>query len=544
MTEHTASETDVPVLIAGGSLVGMTMAVLLGHRGIPTIVAERHRGTAIHPRAAFILQRSMEVLRSVGIEDAVMERSAEQFDQDAAIMAVVTMAGEEIAWYLPKLNDGVRDLSPSIRLLASQIAIEPLLEQRARELGADVRFGTEVVGFEQDGDGVTVRLRDRDGGAESSVRARYLIAADGAHSPIRERLGIGESGRGTFSKSVTIYFRADVEPLLRGRSLGVVMVVNDTLQGFFRIEKPYQSGFLAVHGLGDPAAPNSDVWTGLTEERCIELVRAGLGVPDIPVAIDDVMEWQASADVADRYQEGRVILVGDSAHVMPPYGGYGGNTGIQDAQNLAWKLAAVLRGEADPGLLATYEAERRPVGRFTVEQAFARYVARAAPSLRDDTIEPTVSDTNIDLGYRYRSSAIVEEPGQEFQVQGDPRESGGLPGTRAPHQEVRLDGRTISILDLFGLRPVLLAASEGGAWADAARAAAQRLGVPLDAYVVGADLAEDGGFAERYGLTASGAVLVRPDGVVAWRGRTEDPAAERIVADALGAVFGRSAPGA
>src|SRR5690606_9478745 len=160
--------------------------------------------------------------------------------------------------------------------------------------------------------------------------------------------------------------------------------------------------------------PNSDMWTGLDDERCVELVRAGLGVPDIDVTIDDVMQWQASADVAERFQDGRVFLVGDAAHVMPPYGGYGGNTGIQDAHNLAWKLASVLRGDADEALLTTYDAERRPVARFTAEQAYARYVARAAPSLKELGVEPTVSDTNIDLGYRYRSSAVVPESHDAF----------------------------------------------------------------------------------------------------------------------------------
>jgi len=539
MDQHPTTGYDTPVLIAGGSLVGLTTASLLGSQGVPSIVVERHGGTAIHPRAAFVLQRSMEVMRGIGLEDAIRERSAERFDQDAAIMAVVSLAGEEIAWYLPKLNDGVRDLSASERLLASQIAIEPLLAQRAQEVGADVRFGTEFVDFEQDADGVTARIRDRADGTVSTIRARYLVAADGVRSGIREQLGIGQSGRGTFSKSITIYFRANVAPLLRGRSLGVIMVVNDTLQGFFRIEKPYESGFLAVHGLGDPANPNSDLWTGLDDERCIELVRAGLGVPDIDVTIDDVMQWQASADVADRFQDGRVFLAGDSAHVMPPYGGYGGNTGIQDAHNLAWKLAAVLRGEADPQLLTTYEAERRPVARFTVEQAYARYVARAAPSLKELGVEPTVSDAAIDLGYRYDSAAIVPEPGQEFAIQSDPREIGGLPGSRAPHHVVERQGRPISTVDLFTDRPVLLAAPGGGAWARAAEAAAGPLGARIATYVIGADLIDpDGGFAEAYGLSDSGAVLVRPDGVVAWRARSADDAAEGVVT-ALGAVLGR-----
>ena len=539
MTHDPKPEIDIPVLIVGGSLVGMTTAVLLGSQGVRSLVVERHRGTAIHPRAALILQRSMEVMRSVGLENAIRERSAERFDQDAAIMAVKSLAGEEIAWYLPKLNDGVRDLSPSERLFASQIAIEPLLAERAAEVGAEVRFGAELVDFEQDERGVSARVRDRDSGELTTIRARYLVAADGARSGVRDRLGIAQSGRGTFSKSVTIYFRADVQPLLRGRSLGVIMVVNDTLQGFFRIEKPYESGFLAVHGLGDPANPNSDVWTGLDDERCVELVRAGLGVPDIDVTIDDVMQWQASADVAERFQDGRVFLVGDAAHVMPPYGGYGGNTGIQDAHNLAWKLASVLRGDADEALLTTYDAERRPVARFTAEQAYARYVARAAPSLKELGVEPTVSDTNIDLGYRYRSSAIVPESHDAFEVQGDPREAGGLPGTRAPHSELVQSGERISTLDLFSDVPVLLAAPAGGAWAEFADSAAAKLGGSVETQVIGGDLVDaDGGFAERYGLSDSGAVLVRPDGVVAWRARSVQDPAEGVLA-ALGALLGR-----
>lgn len=537
MSTTSTADHDVPVLIAGGSLVGMTTAALLGHFGVPTMVVERHRGTAIHPRAAFIMQRSMEIMRTIGLEDAIRDRSSEQFDQDAAIMAVVSLAGEEIAWYLPRLNDGVRDLSPSERLFASQIAIEPLLEERARELGADIRFGTELVDFEQDEDGVTARIRDRDGGPVSTVRARYLIAADGVKSGIREQLGIGQTGHGTFSKSVTIYFRADVRPLLRDRTLGVIMVVNDTLQGFFRIQKPYQAGFLAVHGLGDPANPNSDVWTGLTEERCIELVRAGLGVPDIEVTIDDVMEWQASADVTDRWRDGRVLLVGDAAHVMPPYGGYGGNTGIHDAHNLAWKLASVLRGDADPRLLDSYEAERKPVAAFTVEQAYARYVVRAAPSLREGGFEQTVDDANIDLGTRYRSSAIVEEPDQAFEVHGHPRDLRGVPGSRAPHVEISLDGTAASILDLFGTRPVLLVASGESGWTAAARETLEHTGAELGVHVVDGP---DGAFAERYGITDSGAVLVRPDGIVAWRAREAGDDAARGLEDALASVFGRA----
>ena len=233
-------------------------------------------------------------------------------------------------------------MSPSERLFVTQIGLEPLLRARAEELGAETRFGTELVECEQDADGVTSVIRDRASGRTSTVRSRYLVAADGPRSPIRERLGISMEGRGVFSNAITIYFRADVEPLLRGRNLSVVLVMNDVFAGFFRIEKPYRSGFLVVHSVGDPTSPVTDVWD-LDEQRCVDLVHAGLGDDTVAVTIEDVMRWQAMADVAERFQEGRIFLAGDAAHVMPPYGGYGGNTGIHDAHNLAWKLAAGAR---------------------------------------------------------------------------------------------------------------------------------------------------------------------------------------------------------
>lgn len=530
---------DVPVLIVGGSLVGMTSAVLLGKQGIPSLVVERHQGTAIHPRAALILQRSMEILRGAGIEDVIQSRSVEQFDQDAAIMSVETLAGKEIAWHLPTLNEGVRDLSPCLRLFATQVAIEPVLAERARELGADIRFGTELVTFEDHGDGLTAVIRHRDTGKVSTVRARYMIAADGAHSTIRDRLGIGVSGHGVLSKSITIYFRADVEALLRKRNLGVIMVVNETLQGFFRIEKPYRSGFLAVHGLGDPQNPNSDIWTDLTDDRCVELVRSALGDPDIEVQIDDVMRWQATAQVADSFQSGNVFLVGDSAHSMPPYGGYGGNTGIHDAHNLAWKIKAALDGRAGAGLLATYDAERRPVARFTVEQAYGRYVTRAAPFLAVHGIEPLVSDADIDLGYRYRieTSDVGRTPEP---VHGSPRESAGAPGTRAPHHVLMRDGQEISTHDLFGLNFVMLGAPEADAWATAARTAVETAEVAIDVHRIGCvdgfgDVA--GGFCAAYGISSTGMVLVRPDGFVAWRAVNGDAASTEAVIGALTAAL-------
>jgi len=503
------SDLEVPVLIVGGSLVGMSTALLLGHHGIRALAVEHHRGTAIHPRAALINQRTMEIFRSVGIERMVREKSGEQFDQDGAIMAVETLAGKELAWYIANLNEGVRDVSPCTRVFITQSVLEPLLQKRAAELGAELRFATDMISFEQDADGVTAVIRDRETGNTRTVRARYMVAADGSRSSIRERLGIRMLGRGVFSNSVTIYFRAPVAPLMRGRNLSVIMVVNPTLRGFFRIEKPYESGFLAVHTIGDPAHPETNVSTGLTDERCLEYVHAALGTEpgtdEVPVKIENVMHWQSTADIAERFREGRVFLAGDAAHVMPPYGGFGGNTGIHDADNIAWKLALVLKGIAGPGLLSTYESERRPASAFTVEQAYSRYVTRAASYLGTSGMQPLEDDLNIELGYCYG-------PGRAHE---NPRESKGRPGTRAPHVWLERDGERISTLDLFGHNFVLLAGPEGRAWLDSANAGVEMLRIGADGI---AD--PENAFPGAYGITPSGAVLVRPDGFVAWRGES------------------------
>src|SRR5688572_3837601 len=274
----------------------MSTAMLLGHHGVQALAVEHHSGTAIHPRAAQITQGSMEILRGVGIEQIVRRRSDEQFVQDGAIMAVETLAGKEIGYFIANLNEGIRDVSPCERVFISQSLLEPLLRTKAGELGAELRFATDLVSFEQQADHVDAVITHRDTGATDHVRAQYMVAADGAHSRVREALGIRMLGRGVFSRSVTIYFRADVNALLRGRNLSVIYVNHPQLRGFFRIEKPFDSGFLAVNAIGDPANPITDVATGLTEERCLQWVRLALGSDDIPVTIENVMTWNAEAN--------------------------------------------------------------------------------------------------------------------------------------------------------------------------------------------------------------------------------------------------------
>jgi len=222
-----------------------------------------------------------------------------------------------------------------------------------------------------------------------------------------------------------------------------------------------------------------------------------------------------------------MFLAGDAAHLMPPNGGFGGNTGIHDAHNLAWKLAYVLKGLAGPELLDTYDLERRPIAKFTVEQAYTRYVTRTAPYLGATDFQPLADDFNIELGHVYGSPAIIAEQDGDV-VHADPHDTRGRPGTRAPHLWLTQAGKSISTLDLFGTGFVLLAAPAGGDWCTAATAAAQRFpGLPLVAHLIGSpDLKDPGGkFAQVYGLTPEGAVLVRPDGFVAWRSKDmiEDP---------------------
>ena len=538
---------EVPVLFAGGGLVGLSTAMFLAQHGISSVAIERLRGGSPVPRAAFFHMRTLEMFRAAGIEEQVREQSLKEFEPEGAVVLMDTLAGTQLAGLIPSLNEGVEALSPSRRLFVTQPGLEPLLRARAERAGATVIEGTEVVGIEQDADGVTATVRDVGSGAQRRLRGKYLIGADGAHSKVRELLGIEFDGRGVFSNAITIYFHAPLARYVVGKSLSVIYVKNADLSGFFRMDKDGNSGFLVVNTVGDTSRPEAaSPANDVRPEHLVELVRQGAGVPDLPVTIDGVARWRATSDVARRFSDGRVFLAGDAAHLMPPNGGYGGNTGIHDGHNLAWKLAMVLKGVAGPALLSTYESERRPVGTFTVEQAYTRYVTRSATYLGAKDFQPLANDFNIELGYIYRSPAIISEDDIERGNE-DPRESKGRPGSRAPHLWIEQGGQRVSTLDLFG-RYTLLTVPAGAAWADAARAAAGDIsGLTLDSYVVGGSAAGRGGsldppsdvrdpsdqFPIAYGVGESGAVLVRPDGFVAWRAKamTSDPA--RTIATVL-----------
>ena len=503
MSLRHASECDV--LIVGGSLVGLSAAAFLGWYGISAQVIEKHAGTSIHPRAGYFHIGTMEAYRRIGLEPAIRQASEEQFGPDGGINLVESLAGREQARFIDSINAGVEPYSPSRRFFMTQQSLEPLLHKRAEELGARLAYRSELVDFEQDDAGVVARVRDLDSGDVREIRARWMIAADGNRSPVRNKLGIGMTGPGLLSDSITIYFKADCRPWLEGRQLGVIYVINPDQRGFFRFEAGGTRGFLAVNTLGDLSLPDSTNVAGdISPQRCIELVRSAVGVPDLEVEIEDVATWKATAECADAFRAGRVFLAGDAAHVVPPTGGFGGNTGVQDAANLAWKLATVLKGEAGEGLLDTYEAERLPVAEITVEQAYARYIRRVTPEwIAPDTPEMR-DELTMEIGQFYRSDAIVGGRVADEPACMHPDETRGRPGSRVPHAWLS-DGTSTLDSATHGL--ALLTGPDGSAW----RAAGE--GGALETEVVRLDhLAAD-----RCGIDPAGAMLVRPDAFVAWR---------------------------
>jgi len=509
------------VLIVGGGLTGLSTALFLSWHGVRPLLVERHPDLLIHPRARGFTQRTVELFRQIGLEPAIRAASfagGEDFRWIA--VRAETLAGQHVPAEEVEEGEEMRNLSPAPFAPIDQDKLEVILRQGAEELGADIRFSTELVSFEQTDIGVTAVLRDRPTDAMRTVRADYLVAADGWDSPIRERLGIELDGPGPFFNVVTALIDADLSPALDGRRVSIAY-----------LQQPRPGTILMSH---DEAGQRWVFGTGFSpeygesladfpEERVIQLVREAAGLPDVEVSLRPqipdtdlkLLGFTIGAQLAQQYRMGRTFLVGDAAHIVPPTGGLGANTGIQDAHNLAWKLAAVVRGEAGPALLDTYHDERRPVGLLTMEQALARWGSRVGEGA-DEASAALLDYASIAFGYWYRSTAVLGVP-EDARGAYLPSELSGQPGTRAPHVWLVRDGERLSTIDLFGRHYVLLTGSDGVAWVDAARSVSD---IGVDAYRIGAhgDLANaDGSWADAYGVSDRGAALIRPDGFVAWR---------------------------
>lgn len=516
-------DVNTPVLIVGGGVVGLSTSLFLAWHGVPSLLVERYLSTEIRPRVGGVNPRSMEIFRSMGLEAAI--QSAADGEDTGDVPRVETLAGAAVAGW-PVSPGGsrsavLRQVSPCGWSSCAQDGLEPILRARAQELGGQVWFGAELASCEPEAEGIVALVRDRLLGSERTVRARYLVATE--DSPIRHRLGIAMPTVGAPLRSISIHFRADLSGPLRGRRFAICLVDNARVRGLLGTDG--ERSVLNVSFQPERGERAED----FTEARCIELVRAAVGVADLRVEVTSVLPLAFSARVAERFQQGRAFLAGEAAHVMPPAAGFGLNTGIQDAHNLAWKLALAIKGVAGPALPATYDAERRPVAAWTVEQVVARYVEGA----------PAVDDLTTIFGHCYRSAAVLaSENGERLE---DPRRPTGRPGARAPHLALARRGERLSTLDLFGRGFVLLCGAEGAAWCAAARRVAERLGIELEAYRLGegGDLAVlDGRWPEAYGIDLGGAVLVRPDGVVGWRTRGAPAKPEQALDQALSRLLG------
>ncbi|WP_182885406.1 FAD-dependent oxidoreductase [Microbispora sp. H10885] len=481
------------VLVVGGGSVGLATAVFLSHHGVRTLLVERDEGPRSHPRATGIGVRTVEMLRETGLAGAV---DAVALDWSAGALGKArarTLADlAETAPPAPAVPRQAPYSPAALRGPCPQNRLDPVLLAAARENGATVSYGTGLVSFTQDEEGVTAVLSTGE-----RVRARYLVAADGVRSEVRAALGIGLTGPGALTEpGQNILFRADLRELVRGRH------------------------FVACE-ITDPAAPGMLItidgekeWvflTGLDREPAPALIRAATGVPDLDVEILSTLVWRVRAQVAERFAQGRVFLAGDAAHAVPPLGAFGLNTGVADGHNLAWKLALVLRGEAGPALLGTYDAERRPVASLTMEQALVRmsdpalHWGHGPAAAEARAAAGALNAPVVHLGQRYVSAAVIDPRPELPSAEDVVACLDGSPGSRMPHAWV---SEGVSTLDLVRSRFTVFIRRPGGDRDEAGGAAwpaeAARLG--LNAHAV--DLAE---------IPPGGALLVRPDGYVAWR---------------------------
>lgn len=563
------TEYDTDVLIVGSGPAGGAAALFLSTYGIDTIVLNRYRWTANTPRAHITNQRTIELMRDMGIEAEVTGKgtSHELMGQTAFC---TSLAGEEIGrirtWGThPRRLADYTEASPTLPCDLPQTLFEPILVSTAANRGAQVRFGTEYLSLEQDEDGVTAQVRDRLTGSTYSIRARYLIGADGGRSKVAQDIALPMTGSMDIEGSMNIVFEADLSKYVAHRPSVLYWVLQPGAQiggigaGLVRMVRPWNE-WLIVWGY-DISKPAPEV----DEAMATEIVHNLVADDTIDVKLKGTSVWSVNHMYAEQASRGRVFCMGDAIHRHPPSNGLGSNTSIQDAYNLAWKLAHVIRGQAGPALLATYDDERVPIARQIVERAnksrtqFGQIFkalgmtpdappGRTIASRKDDTPEGEAQRAElreaielkdyefnahgVELGQRYRSDAVLPDGTAEPAYDRDPElfyHPTTWPGARIPHCWLNQGGATVSTLDVVGKgRFVLLTGIGGESWTKAARVVSEELGVPLDAYVIGpgADLDDlYGDWSRLSQIPDSGCLLIRPDAHIAWRSSVlpEDP---------------------
>ncbi len=562
---------DVPVLIVGGGGAGLTASMLLSQLGVQTLLVSALPTTSVLPKAHVLNQRAMEIFTDVGVASEIYARGTppEHMRYSAYYVgftgpdpAFGRQIGRMESWGAGGLDSDWIAASPCMQTNLPQIRLEPILKARAEALAPErVKFNTELIDLEQDTDGLTATVRDKTAGSDFVVRARYLLACDGGRT-IARRLGIKMEGPRDMMRIVSVYMSAnlsrwarDPDVLIRwlwlpGRgTMGTLVPMGPTHWGPESEEWVYHQNYA------------NDDTRAIDDAQVVADMKEALGLPDLDAKIHVISRWSLEGILADRFQVGRVFLVGDAAHRHPPTGGLGLTSAVHDAQNLCWKLAAVLAGHAGEALLETYEAERRPVDGRNVQRSlengmnhaivgdalgFVRGGSREAnlTGLRralGDTPEDVVHrrralaaiasqsmefrEHNVEYGYTYKSAAIVAD-GTPEPTPLDPIRlyiPSTRPGAPLPHAEVEdLDGMRHPIMKL--VRPghfLLIAGEDGAAWCDAAARIAETAGIPLDTVRIGhinGDYRDPRCTWLRYRqITAQGAILVRPDRFVGWR---------------------------
>ncbi|HYW60165.1 MAG TPA: FAD-dependent oxidoreductase [Xanthobacteraceae bacterium] len=524
---------DIPILIAGGGPVGLALAGDLGWRGIECLLVEQSDGAILQPRMDLVGIRTMEFCRRWGLVEAV-EAAPYPRDLPQDNVYVTSLAGYELGRErMPTLAAATPPpVSPQRRERCPQNLFDPILRDfAAAQPGVALRYGARLVGFMQDGDGVTAEVESMTGGARERIRAAYLVGCDGGRSLVRETLGIGMVGTAALTYTTNVIFRcAGLVGLHdKGRVYRFIIIGPEgTWSTIVAINGTDQWRFSIIGGSAQ---------RDYTTEEIRALIRRAVG-RDFDYEILTVMPWVRRELVADRYGEGRVLMAGDAVHMLSPTGAFGMNTGIQDAVDLAWKLAAVLQGWGGARLLASYDAERRPVGHRNVREAAANFRRMTSPRPGPLLLEPTPQgDTfreqlgaaftevmrhewytlGVHLGYRYADSPICWSDGTQAPPDApNTYVQSASPGSRAPHVWLA-PGR--STLDLFGKGFALLGFGADPADVEAVLTAARSRGVPVSFTAID--------HTEAAALYECKLALVRPDGHVAWRGdhAPDDPLA-------------------
>jgi 2-polyprenyl-6-methoxyphenol hydroxylase-like FAD-dependent oxidoreductase len=527
-------ETTTPILIVGAGPVGLALAGDLGWRGIECLLVEQSDGSIYQPRMDLVGIRTMEFCRRWGLVGAV-EASPYPRDLPQDNVYVTSLAGWELGRERMATLDAAKapPESPQRRERCPQNMFDPILRDfAAAQKSVTLRYRTRLVSFMQDADGVTADL-ETESGARERVRAQYLVGCDGGRSLVRETLGVGMVGTTALTYTTNVIFRCPRLVALhdKGRAYRfIILGPEGTWSTIVAINGTDQWRFSIIGG-NEPRE--------YTTDEIHTLIRRAVG-RDFDYEILTVMPWVRRELVAERYGKGRVYMAGDAVHMLSPTGAFGMNTGIQDAVDLSWKLAAVLQGWGGPQLLDSYDAERRPIGHRNVREAAANFRRMTSPRPGPQILDPAAEGDafrqklgaeftevmrhewftlGVHLGYRYVDSPICWPDGTTPPSDEPNRYvPSASPGCRAPHVWLA-PGR--STLDLFGKGFALLGFGADAADVEAFMAAARARGVPVTFTAI--DHADAAAVYQRK------LVLVRPDGHVAWRG-------DRAPEDALAAI--------